>query len=87
VGGDGHGIECPRVVEQYALALLGRPGGAVQRADGSTDGGHGLRAHRFVLLDALDPLSPAHRNALVLLFKEDRSIAEAAGVLGVPGAQ
>jgi hypothetical protein len=42
--------------------------------------------NRFELLDALDSLSPAHRNALVLLVKEDRSIAEAAGVLRVPGA-
>lgn len=50
----------------------------------SDDGGIDLALQRYELLDALDSLSPSHRDVLVLVFYEGRSIAEAAAVLGVP---
>lgn len=55
------------------------PGGV-----GSTDGGMDSVLNRFELLDALDSLTPAHRDALVLIFYEDRTVTEAAELLGVP---
>ena len=40
---------------------------------GSTDGGMGSMLNRFELLDALDSLSPAHRDALVLVFAAEQA--------------
>lgn len=51
---------------------------------GSSDGGLDALLTRFELLDALNALSPDHRNVLLLVFYEDHSIAQAAAVLGVP---
>jgi RNA polymerase sigma-70 factor (ECF subfamily) len=51
---------------------------------GSTDGGMETALTRFELLDALDGLSTAHRDALVLVFYQGHSMAEAATLLGVP---
>lgn len=53
-------------------------------AEIATDGGVDAALTRFEVLDALDALSPAHRDALVLVFYEGNSIAEAAALLGVP---
>jgi len=50
----------------------------------STDDGVDSMLNRFELLDALESLSPAHRDALVLVFYEDCSMSEAAQFLGVP---
>jgi RNA polymerase sigma-70 factor (ECF subfamily) len=51
---------------------------------GSTDGGMDALLTRFELLDALDCLNPDHREVLLLVFYEDRSVAQAAQLLGVP---
>jgi len=51
---------------------------------GSTDGGMESALTRFELLDALEALSPAHRDALVLVFYQGHSMAETAAILGVP---
>jgi RNA polymerase sigma-70 factor, ECF subfamily len=56
----------------------------VAGGSGSTDGGMDAALTRFELLDALDSLSAAHRAALVLVFYEGHSMAEAAVRLGVP---
>jgi RNA polymerase sigma-70 factor (ECF subfamily) len=48
------------------------------------DGGIDQALLRYELLDALESLSSAHRDALVLVFYEGRSVAQAAAVLGVP---
>lgn len=50
----------------------------------SDDGGIDQALLRYELLDALDSLSSAHRDVLVRVFYEGRSVAEAAVVLGVP---
>lgn len=52
--------------------------------DGSVDDGIDSLLNHFELLDAINSLSPAHRDAVVLVFYEDRSIAESAELLGVP---
>jgi RNA polymerase sigma-70 factor (ECF subfamily) len=51
---------------------------------GSTDGGMDSVLTRFELIEALAGLTPSHREALVLVFYRGHSIAEAAGLLGVP---
>ena len=38
----------------------------------------------FEILDALESLSIAHRDALVLVFYQGHSMAEAGAILGVP---
>ena len=54
------------------------------RDSGSTDGGLESALTRFELLDALDGLSPQHRDALVLVFYRGHSVVEAAAILGIP---
>lgn len=43
-----------------------------------------VRDQRRVLLDAVKMLSPRARQAVYLRYFEDRSIAETAGILGIP---
>lgn len=50
----------------------------------SHDGGIDNALLRFELIDALEALSPSHRDALVLVYYEGRSVGEAAAELGVP---
>ena len=52
--------------------------------DLSDDGGIDQALLRYELLDAVDSLSDAHREALVMVFYDGRSVAEAAAALGVP---
>ncbi len=50
----------------------------------SDDGGIDQALLRYELLDALEALSAAHRDVLVLVFYEGRSMGEVAALLGVP---
>ena len=53
-------------------------------ADLPTDDGIDAALDRWVIADALDSLTPAHREALVHTYYAGRTVTEAALVLGVP---
>lgn len=50
----------------------------------STDGGIAQALMRYELLEVLEALSAAHRDVIVLVFYEGRSLADAASILGIP---
>jgi len=72
---DAHRARAARPVEVGEDALAGLPAGAdeIERA---------MRS--WVVTDALASLSPAHREALVHTYYAERTVSEAAEVLGVP---
>ncbi|MDO8732629.1 MAG: sigma-70 family RNA polymerase sigma factor [Actinomycetota bacterium] len=74
------------VIDAHRAQLARPPEVLVDPPDraGSTDGGMDALLTRFELLNALDCLNPVHRDVLLLVFYEDRSIAQAAQALGVP---
>jgi RNA polymerase sigma-70 factor, ECF subfamily len=48
------------------------------------DGGIAQALMRYEVLEALESLSPAHRDVIVVVFYQGRSMADAALVLGIP---
>jgi RNA polymerase sigma-70 factor (ECF subfamily) len=72
---DAHRARAARPVEVGDEALAGLPAGVdeIERA---------MRS--WIVADALASLSPPHREALVQTYYRDRTVAEAAEVLGVP---
>jgi RNA polymerase sigma-70 factor (ECF subfamily) len=71
---DAHRARRARPTEVGETALFGLP--ALDRMESTLD--------RIIVTDALQSLSPEHRAVIVETYYRGRSVAEAAGVLGVP---
>jgi RNA polymerase sigma-70 factor (ECF subfamily) len=63
----------PREVSDAPLALVESPEDDIERA-----------VESWVMSDALDSLRPEHRDVLVQVYYQGRSVAEAAAALGIP---
>lgn len=75
---DAHRARTARPAELSEGVVDDRPGLA------DSDGGIDAALLRFELVDAINALSPAHRDALVVVHYQGHSVAEAATILGVP---
>ena len=73
------------IVTDRARARAVRPAEVTAVVDRSHGGDHAEAVvNTMVVLDALDQVSPEHREVLVELYYRGRSVAEAATTLGVP---
>lgn len=73
------------IVTDRARARAVRPAEVAADVDRSHGGDHAEAVvNTMVVLDALDQVSPEHREVLVELYYRDRSVTEAATTLGVP---
>ena len=73
------------IVTDRARARAARPAEVTAVVDRSDGGDHAEAVvNTMVVLDALDQVSPEHREVLVELYYRGRSVTEAAATLGVP---
>ena len=73
------------IVTDRARARAVRPAEVTAVVDRSHGGDHAEAVvNTMVVLDALDQVSPEHREVLVELYYRGRSVTEAAATLGVP---
>jgi RNA polymerase sigma-70 factor (ECF subfamily) len=73
------------IVTDRARARAVRPAEVTAVVDRSHEGDHAEAVvNTMVVLDALDQVSPEHREVLVELYYRGRTVSEAATTLGVP---